>query len=83
MSAPTDPQPNTNPDAFPLKQLSPKALTQLKEDLTAMRAQMDCIREYNQILGQVKHDKYEAYLEAGFTKEQALELVKAGGASLF
>lgn len=59
-------------------------LTQIKTESDDLAATLERLRrnsgamiEYHMILADVRYKAFEGYVKAGFTEEQALELVKS------
>lgn len=50
---------------------------ELKAALDNMRANFEYYLEIQKMLAKMRHDLYNGYIAEGFTKEQALELLKA------
>lgn len=57
--------------------LPPAQLSKLEEAVETMRRNETALIEYHRILARVHREAYLAYLKAGFTESQAIELTKA------
>ena len=53
--------------------------SKLKDLLTTMRTDFFDFVEATQFKARLERAKYEALIESGFTKEEALEIIKARG----
>ena len=58
--------------------------TKSQEDLIELRKALDGMRETQQVMGEyhklraeMRHEQFQTYTQAGFTRAEALELLKA------
>lgn len=51
-------------------------LERIQQDLRRMRLFKDAMTEYHRHLAEVRKEAFDAHIEAGFTEDQALQLVR-------
>lgn len=66
----------TNPPPT-LHVLRPEDTSDIAAAVAKLKREMVQIAEYNKQMAKVVRSEYEAYIEAGFTKAEAMQLVKA------